>query len=103
MPNKSFYKSKAWAKCRTYVLTRDHYLCQVCIKDGKLTPANTVHHIESLEDRPDLALDYHNLESICPTCHNKEHPEKGRRQGDKGKPKRNKLKVVRSCANREMT
>ncbi|MDY7222075.1 HNH endonuclease [Halalkalibacterium halodurans] len=26
---------------------------------------------------PELELDPDNCESICPSCHNKEHPEKG--------------------------
>ena len=30
---------------RDYVLKRDLYLCQECLKKGKLTPAKAVHHI----------------------------------------------------------
>ncbi|MFU1798198.1 HNH endonuclease [Paenibacillus azoreducens] len=87
-----FYKSKEWRKCREKVLIRDHYLCQQCLRKGILTTANTVHHIKPLEDYPELALDENNLESICPTCHNKEHPEKGR--GKKVEPQRKRRATI---------
>ncbi|WP_055108964.1 HNH endonuclease [Paenibacillus ihumii] len=83
-----FYKSKEWRKCRLVILKRDHYLCQPCLRKGKVTTANTVHHIKPLETHPELALDGDNLESICPTCHNKKHPEKGSRQPMEAKRKR---------------
>lgn len=94
-----FYKSKEWLRCREFVLNRDHYLCQPCLRRGKITTANTVHHIKPLEDYPDLALDEQNLESICPTCHNKEHPEKGR---GKVKHTSTKVTVIQSRANEEV-
>jgi len=89
---RSFYKSKAWEKCRQYVLVRDNYLCQYCLEKGKLTPADMVHHIEELKDNPEKALDPDNLISLCNTCHNKEHPEKGKK---KEKPISQKIKVVK--------
>jgi 5-methylcytosine-specific restriction endonuclease McrA len=98
MPNKPFYKSTAWQKCRQTVLIRDHYLCQECLRNGQLTPASTVHHIEPLDERPDLALDVNNLETICPACHNKEHPEKG---GGKRK-RRLKTKIYKAKSNPEI-
>lgn len=82
-----------------FILTRDHYLCQTCLRKGKLSIANTVHHIKPLEDYPELALDEENLESICPSCHNKEHPEKGRGRETPKAPK--KVKVIVSKANEE--
>ncbi|MFD3261866.1 HNH endonuclease signature motif containing protein [Paenibacillus lentus] len=96
-----FYKSTAWRKCRVVILKRDNYLCQPCLKRGVITTANTVHHIKPLEDYPELALDEDNLESICPTCHNKEHPEKGRR-GKKVERKPSRVKVIVSKANEEV-
>ncbi|URN94569.1 MAG: HNH endonuclease [Candidatus Pristimantibacillus lignocellulolyticus] len=95
-----FYKSTAWLKCRAYVLLRDNYLCQTCLRDQALTPANTVHHIKARLDYPDLALDTDNLESICPSCHNKEHPEKGGGQKKDARKKR-RVNVVVSKANEE--
>jgi 5-methylcytosine-specific restriction protein A len=95
---KPFYKSAKWRKCRELVLVRDNYLCQPCLKNSKLTPANTVHHIISLEEAPELALDPDNLESICPSCHNKEHPEKGRTK----KQVKTKVRVIETKANKEV-
>jgi 5-methylcytosine-specific restriction enzyme A len=93
-----FYKSTAWLKCREYVLIRDHFLCQPCLRKGRLTPANTVHHIVPLEEAPELALDPDNLESICPSCHNKEHPEKGG-NGKKKEDRKRKARIVKAKAN----
>lgn len=97
---KAFYKSAAWLKCREYVLSRDNHLCQQCLKKKKLTTANTVHHIKPLEEAPELALEPDNLESICPSCHNKEHPEKGNRQ--KEPEKKRKATVVQTKVNEEV-
>lgn len=74
---KAFYKSWAWKKCREIALIRDDYLCQKCIKQGRLTAANTVHHIIHLKDDPQKALDIDNLTSVCPTCHERLHPNRG--------------------------
>lgn len=96
-----FYKSRAWRKLRLVILNRDHYLCQPCLRDEELTTANIVHHIKPLEDYPELALDADNLESICPSCHNKEHPEKG--SGKRSEPKKKRrANIIVVKANREM-
>lgn len=74
---KAFYHSQAWLRTREAVLARDNHLCQRCLRQGYVTPANTVHHIEELEEAPERALDIDNLESVCPACHNLLHPGKG--------------------------
>lgn len=94
-----FYKSTAWRKCREITLARDNYLCQECLKHGKITTANVVHHIKPLEDYPEFALDARFHISLCHACHNKEHPEKG---SGKQKQINRKIKVVESKPNREM-
>lgn len=73
----SFYKSPRWEKKREHILRRDGYLCQECRRYGKMVPATTVHHIEHLDEHPELAYTDSNLESLCAACHNKAHPEKG--------------------------
>jgi len=73
----SFYKTKAWRIKRKYILKRDKYFCQDCLKYGKRVDANTVHHIKSIEAYPELRLVNSNLKSLCSGCHNKYHPEKG--------------------------
>jgi 5-methylcytosine-specific restriction protein A len=72
-----FYKSKAWRNKREYILKRDGYMCQECRKYGKNTEAKIVHHIIELEDDWTQRLKNNNLVSVCASCHNKQHPEKG--------------------------
>lgn len=81
-----FYKSKQWLELRARVLHEHHYECYNCRARGKITKAQTVHHVQHVKDRPDLALTEYatddngnriaNLIPLCNACHNKEHPEK---------------------------
>lgn len=73
---KRFYKSKAWLKCRAIVVIRDKYLCQKCLRQGRITKYDVVHHIKERKDYPELALDVDNLECLCHRCHNKYHSSK---------------------------
>ncbi|RWR06739.1 HNH endonuclease signature motif containing protein [Siminovitchia fortis] len=98
---KKFYNSKAWQVCRSIALARDNYLCQECLKQGKITPYNVVHHIKSRKEYPELALDVDNLICVCHKCHNESHPEKGKGKENKKQTKR-KIKVVESKPNREI-
>jgi 5-methylcytosine-specific restriction enzyme A len=75
--NKNFYTSKRWRRKRAYILHRDNYLCQECKKYGRNTEAKIVHHIIEIEEQPELKLKDSNLVSVCASCHNKIHPEKG--------------------------
>jgi 5-methylcytosine-specific restriction enzyme A len=72
-----FYRSKVWRNKRQYILHRDRYMCQECKKYGRHTEAKIVHHIEEMEDAPELKLKNSNLVSVCAACHNRLHPEKG--------------------------
>ncbi|AJD83068.1 HNH endonuclease [Paenibacillus phage Tadhana] len=91
---RGFYNSAAWKKCREAVLTRDHYLCQRCLEQKKITQADMVHHIVHLTDDWSKGLDMDNLESLCLSCHNEEH-------GNGGKQVSKKIKVHVEKANRE--
>lgn len=80
-----FYKSKYWRELRKEVLKEQKEECQECLKLGKRTKANTVHHVQFVDKHPELALSkfyaykgkqYRNLICVCPDCHNKLHPEK---------------------------
>ena len=73
------YKSAKWERLRKKALRRDNYQCQECRRYGRLTPATEVHHIAHVETAPELAWDLDNLKSLCHACHNREHPEKGKR------------------------
>jgi 5-methylcytosine-specific restriction protein A len=66
--DKNFYSSKPWLAIRREKLSIDP-LCEVCLKDVRYVPATDVHHKLERKDRPDLALDLDNLESLCKACH----------------------------------
>ncbi|MFA7174937.1 MAG: HNH endonuclease [Kiritimatiellia bacterium] len=67
-----FYNSPEWEAVRKAVLMRDHHLCQKCLRTGRITPADAVHHIEELLKAWHRRLDMSNLVSICESCHNAE-------------------------------
>lgn len=67
--DKGWYKKAAHRKWRKLVMQRDNWLCQECLRRGKITPATEAHHKIALEDRPDLALDVDNGEGLCWNCH----------------------------------
>lgn len=98
--NNSFYHSSDWQAVRTQVLARDGYRCQVCKRAGRLTPATTVHHLQSVRQAPGLKLDPANLETICRACHNAEHVEKAQalktKQSKLKASKRRGVKVIKA-------
>lgn len=78
-----FYLKKEWKNLKEEVLREQHYECQECLKKGILTKAYTVHHVNFVKNRPDLALsktytdddgnEKMQLESVCEECHNRLH------------------------------
>lgn len=70
------YQNKHWRELRE-VYMREHPICEECLKKGKITPAEDVHHKKSPfrggEINYNLLLDYHNLESVCKDCHGNLH------------------------------
>lgn len=80
-----FYKSVEFRHLKQEILEEQHYECQVCKEAGKITKADTVHHVQFVRKHPALALSkyytykgkqYRNLIAVCKSCHNKLHPEK---------------------------
>ena len=70
------YNNTEWRKLRdTYI--KEHPLCEDCLNEGKVVPAEDVHHIRSPfqngECNKALLLDYNNLMALCKQCHNKRH------------------------------
>jgi len=65
-----FYRAKPWRSTRAVKLRRDP-LCEHCKAAGRLEPATQVHHVLERLDRPDLAYDLTNLESLCASCHSR--------------------------------
>lgn len=76
-------RHKAW---REKVLRRAHGLCEECArygrvgKDGLPIPATVAHHIQHLDEHPELAYVVANGRALCADCHNRAHPEKGGRR-----------------------
>ncbi|MBP3038074.1 HNH endonuclease [Bacillaceae bacterium Marseille-Q3522] len=94
---RAFYKSTEWKKCRQLALDRDNHLCQQCLRNGELTPADMVHHIKELSDHPELGLVLDNLESLCNSCHNEKHSKNATKKVSK------KVKFVKSQKNPKNT
>lgn len=73
----TFYKSQAWKSIRDVAIRRDAYLCVDCMHEGRVTPAEEVHHIipltpENIHD-PNITLALDNLVSVCRECHKARH------------------------------
>lgn len=89
-----FYKSHEWQELRAAILFADHYECVGCRSQARISPAVTVHHVNEVRRRPELALsEYYtddagkrqrNLLSLCASCHNEAHERRA-----KPKPKIN--------------
>ncbi|MEW6047007.1 MAG: HNH endonuclease signature motif containing protein [Bacillota bacterium] len=47
-------------------------LCELCLAEGRVTPAEMVHHKVPLREGGEL-LDMGNLVSVCRACHAKLH------------------------------
>lgn len=63
----AFYRSTKWKRTRQQIIQRDGR-CTTCGTYDHLQ----VHHITSITDAPDLALDPANLTTLCSTCHARE-------------------------------
>ena len=83
----SLFNMKEWHELRARKIADCQGLCERCQRDGYITPAKTVHHIqpvEGVDDEPaETLLDrmkercfrYDNLILLCPECHHKTHEE----------------------------
>lgn len=94
-----FYHTARWKRVRAMCLQRDQGMCQDCMRkfrDGKMEHPNRatmVHHIIEYRDRPDLALSLDNLVSLCDSCHDRRHPDRGR--GGRPEEKQVGMRVIR--------
>lgn len=77
-----FYKSKEWVILKNKVLDEFHHECQWCKEKGKVSRAETVHHVQYVKTHPELALcefyeyrgkQYRNLIPLCHDCHDRAH------------------------------
>jgi len=68
-----FYNSEEWARVRGAAISRDHALCQDCLKRNIIKPYDVVHHIVPIKDDWDKRLDLNNLVCLCESCHQERH------------------------------
>lgn len=57
--------SKRWPALRLAAKRRDGFKCVQCGAVGKIE----IDHIMPVRDRPELAFELTNLQSLCPRCH----------------------------------
>ena len=70
----AFYASDAWHRTRKAVWARAYGLDEyIYHTTGRAVRADTVHHIEELDDRPDLAYDMGNLVCVSRQTHRMVH------------------------------
>lgn len=75
---RKIYNSQRWRDLRTWKFTNNP-LCEKCMKNNIITPAEDIHHIVSFMRCTDpyqmntLAYDYDNLMSLCKKCHQEIH------------------------------
>ena len=69
---------RAWSKIRDSYLA-SHPLCEQCAKDRTITVAEEVHHILPLSKGG--SHDFHNLMSLCVSCHSRVTAKEGGRWG----------------------
>lgn len=67
-----------WQRIRAWYIA-EHPLCAVCAKEGRITPAQEVHHIVPL--RQGGTHDPDNLMSLCTACHSRITATEGGRWG----------------------
>ena len=91
---KKFYSSKAWQDCRNAYAKKRNYLCEDCLRRGIYRPGEIVHHIIELDpvtiERPEIALDFNNLELLCRDCHARRHEQSGGRWAEVNRKRKEK-------------
>ena len=66
-----------WRRIRG-LYVKQHPVCEMCLKEGKLIPVEEVHHIVPLLQGG--SNKFSNLMSLCQSCHTKIHYELGDRK-----------------------
>src|SRR5262249_31361145 len=88
------YYSAEWRALRLWALERDGWACTVCGWSVRGPGMARVDHIETVEERPDLALCLDNVRTLCIEHDNQSHREKGRRDAS---GKRVEQFTIRGC------
>ncbi len=70
MDRDAFYTSPEWRAVREQARTRDGHRCSVArLLGGDCSARLDVHHLQAVDERPDLALDLDNLLTVCARHH----------------------------------
>ena len=69
----AFYQSAAWRKIKEEVMSKSAGIDEVMLRQGKVIPANTVHHIVPLGDDWSRGLDITNLIAVSKQTHSMIH------------------------------
>lgn len=76
-PNHDKKYGNNWRRIRA-LYVKQHPLCERCLKEGRITPVEEVHHIIPLSRGG--TNQFSNLMSLCQSCHTKIHYEIGDRK-----------------------
>ena len=71
----AFYHSRQWRALTDVVKTRANGLDEYAFSTGMIVAGNTVHHIYTIDERPDLKLSTDNLIYVSASTHNWIHSE----------------------------
>lgn len=71
----AIYSSPLWKKVRRVALSRANGLCEECIKQGKISYVDDVHHKIPIKDDIKKAYDINNLICLCRSCHIEAHKQ----------------------------
>lgn len=52
-------------------IIRERPLCEDCLDQGRVTPAEELHHMVKIKDDPSRRLDEDNARMLCGPCHDK--------------------------------
>ena len=92
---REFYSSMEWKKIASLVKARANGLDEYLLaSEGIIEVGSTVHHIYTIDERPDLKEDLNNLIFVSARTHNKIHSEYARDEKSK-RAMQNKLVEIR--------
>lgn len=74
-----FYNSRAWKDARRNYKQSVGGLCERCLANGIITPAEVVHHKTPLTEKNiqdlEISLGWGNLQALCRKCHAEVHDD----------------------------
>ena len=74
MPDNAHYQHARHRLWREKILRRAKYRCEECARFGRNVDASHAHHVQSVEEYPELAYTLSNGKALCTGCHNKLEP-----------------------------